>query len=79
MDAIRKALKKLNARERERVKEILTKLLSGNLQGLDIRKLKGRNDVFRVRKGDLRIVYRQEDKSIFILLIERRSEKTYDL
>ncbi len=79
MDSIRKALKKLDAREQERVKGILTKLSSGDLQGLDIKKLKGRNDIFRVRKGDLRIVYRQENKSVFILLIERRNEKTYDL
>lgn len=61
------------------MKEILTKLLSGTLKGLDIKKLKGRNDIFRVRKGDLRIVYRQEGKRIFVLLIERRSEGTYDL
>ena len=78
MDAIRKALKKLNAKERERAKEVLTKLSLGNLQGLDVKKLKGRDDVFRVRKGDLRIVYRRENESILILLIERRNEKTYD-
>lgn len=79
MDAIGKALKKLDAKERERVKEILAKVSSGTTQGLDIKKLKGRNDIFRIRKGDLRILYRQERKNIFILLIERRSEKTYDL
>lgn len=79
MDVIQKALKKLSEKERVRVKEILTKLSSGNLRGLDIKKLKGRSDIFRVRKGDVRIVYRQGDKNISILLIERRNEKTYDL
>lgn len=43
MDAIGKALKKLDAKERERVKEILAKVSSGTTQGLDIKKLKGRS------------------------------------
>ena len=79
MDAIKKALKKLSAKERSRVKEILAKLASGKTQGLDIKKLQGRDDIFRVRKGDIRIVYRKSGKGFSVLLIERRSEKTYDL
>jgi mRNA-degrading endonuclease RelE of RelBE toxin-antitoxin system len=79
MDAIEKALKKLTAKEKERVKGILAKLASGKTQGLDIKKLQGREDIFRVRKGDIRIVYRKSDGAISILLIERRNEKTYDL
>ncbi len=79
MDAIEKALKKFTTKEKERVKEMLAKLASGKTQGLDIKKLRGREDVFRLRKGDVRIVYRKSGEAIFILLIERRSEKTYDL
>jgi mRNA-degrading endonuclease RelE of RelBE toxin-antitoxin system len=79
MDTIQKALKKLTAKERERVKEILVRLASGKTQGMDIKKLQGRDDIFRVRKGDIRIVYRKQGTMIFVLLIERRSEKTYDL
>jgi mRNA-degrading endonuclease RelE of RelBE toxin-antitoxin system len=77
MDAIEKALKKFNAKERERLKELLEKLARGALQGLDIKKLQGRDDIFRVRKGDIRIVYRKVGSAISILLIERRSEQTY--
>jgi mRNA-degrading endonuclease RelE of RelBE toxin-antitoxin system len=79
MDAIQKALKKFSAKERMQVKEILAKLASDHTQGLDIKKLQGRSDIFRVRKGDIRIVYRKNGKAIFILLIERRNEKTYNL
>jgi len=43
----------------------------------NIKKLKGREDIFRVRKGNLRIIYRIEKEEIFILTVERRSEKTY--
>ncbi len=79
MDPIEKALKKLTSKEREHIKAILAKLISNKTQGLDIKKLKGRDDIFRVRKGDIRIVYRKKQDELFILLIERRNEATYDL
>jgi mRNA-degrading endonuclease RelE of RelBE toxin-antitoxin system len=77
MDAIAKALKKLSAQEREWVRVLLGKVIEGKTQGLDIKKLQGRDDIFRVRKGDIRIIYRRSAGVILILLIERRSEKTY--
>ena len=77
MDAIEKALKKLTTKDRERVKELLEKLAAGRLYGLDIKKLQGRDDIFRIRKGDIRIVYRKVGSAVSVLLIERRSEKTY--
>ncbi len=77
MDKIKKALRKLTPKERGRVKKILEQLNSRNIGDLDIKKLKGRNDIFRARKGDIRIIYRIIEKEIFILAVERRSEKTY--
>ena len=77
MDKIKKALHKLTPKEREWVKEILKQLNSRNIDNLDIKKLKGRNDIFRARKGDIRIIYRIIGKEIFILAIERRTGKTY--
>jgi len=60
------------------VREILTSLRSGAIEGLQIKKLKGREDIFRVRKGKIRILYRVADNgAIFILTIERRRERTY--
>jgi mRNA-degrading endonuclease RelE of RelBE toxin-antitoxin system len=79
MDKIAKALKKLSQNQRELIKEILTKLKNKQLENLDCKKLKGRNDIFRIRKGRLRIIYRQDEKgNIFILAIERRSDTTYN-
>lgn len=79
MDKIAKALKKLSPKERELIKEILVKLKNKQLENLDCKKLKGRNDIFRIRKGQLRIIYRQDLKgNIFILAIERRSDTTYN-
>lgn len=77
MDKIQKALQKLSEKERALVKNILLRLESGNFIGLDMVKLKGHKDIFRVRKGDLRILFILRDKTISILAIERRSEKTY--
>ena len=77
MDKIEKALKKLSAKERLQIKHIFTKLNSGKFEGLNIKKLKGREDVFRVRRGDLRIIYRVGGRDIFILSIDRRRQDTY--
>mgnify|MGYP001598047906 FL=1 len=71
MDKIEKALRTLTAEERKLIKEVLSKLTSGNTAGLDIKKLKGREDIFRARKGTLRIIYRKIKEKIFILAVER--------
>jgi mRNA-degrading endonuclease RelE of RelBE toxin-antitoxin system len=78
MDRVEKALAKLTPKERRVIVGILRKLRDGETKGLDIKKLKGRDDIFRVRKGDLRIIYRRHSGETFILAIERRKENTYD-
>lgn len=77
MPELEKELAKLTAKERKNVRAILEKLDRGDFHGLNIKKLKGREDVFRVRKGNVRIIYRVSGKGKYILAIERRSEKTY--
>jgi mRNA-degrading endonuclease RelE of RelBE toxin-antitoxin system len=77
MDKIQTALNKLSKKERGQIKIILIKLNSGSFKGLDVVKLKGRTDIFRMRSGKLRVIFRLRDKTISILAIERRSEKTY--
>ncbi len=77
MDKIDKALQKLSVKERKQIKQILNRLYSRKFQGLDIKKLKIREDIFRVKKGNLRIIYRLENDDIFILAIDRRREDTY--
>ena len=77
MDKVERALQKLTVKEREWVKQLLVKLQSGRTDSLDIKKLKGRDDIFRARKGKIRIIYRNDRSGFFILLIERRNETTY--
>lgn len=79
MDKISKALRKLSLKERKKIQEILLKLKNNSLDSFEIKKLKGRRDILRIRTGKIRIIYRI-DKSgdVFILAIERRSDNTYN-
>jgi mRNA-degrading endonuclease RelE of RelBE toxin-antitoxin system len=77
MDRIEKALQKLTNAERKKVKEVLQKLTTQNFTNLDIKKLRGRDDIYRVRKGGIRIIYRTNSNQVFILAIERRGKNTY--
>jgi mRNA-degrading endonuclease RelE of RelBE toxin-antitoxin system len=78
MDKISKALKKLSAKEKIKVKILLEKILSGNFSNVDIKKLKGRDDIYRIRQGKLRIIFCNRETVIAILTIERRSDQTYN-
>jgi mRNA-degrading endonuclease RelE of RelBE toxin-antitoxin system len=78
MDKIVKALRKLSSKEKEAIRIIILKIKSNFFSGLDLKKLKNCDDIFRVRKGDLRIIFkRQADGQCFILAVERRTDITY--
>ena len=78
MDNIKKALEKLTPKERKKIKSILIEIKSRRFKNLDIKKLKGHDDILRICKGQIRIIYRMHKKrGIFILTIERRSDTTY--
>ena len=77
MDKIEKELLKLSSKERAQVREILEKILRKDVRGLELKKLKARKDIFRVRKGSIRIIYRDNNGAISILAIERRSDNMY--
>jgi mRNA-degrading endonuclease RelE of RelBE toxin-antitoxin system len=76
-DKIKKLLAKLKSQERELVKLLILRVKLDDTLGLDIKQLKGHSDLFRVRKGRLRIVYRKDANSFLIVRIDRRNEKTY--
>jgi len=79
MDKISKALARLTQAEKEVVKGILLRIKDGSLLGLNIKKLKNCEDIYRVRKGRLRIIFqKKEGEKYNILTIERRSDNTYN-
>ena len=77
MAKIEKFLRKLSIENRKIAKDILIKILSGNLQGLDVKKLKGYTNLFRIRKGNIRIVFHHEDGNINVIFIGMRGDSKY--
>lgn len=77
MDKIDKAIKKLTEKEKGIVKEVVKTLRSERFNNLNIKKLKGESNIFRVRKRKVRIVYQIRDGRIFILKVGHRKENTY--
>jgi len=77
MDRSAKFLKKLSKTELRAVESVLTQVLSSNISGLDVKKLRGYKDVYRVRVENIRIVFLDTLDTLTILLISRRSEKKY--
>ena len=77
MDRTDEALNRLSAKEKQKLKNILFQIENGDFQSLDFKKLKGEKGIFRVRKGDIRVIIRKIDDSIKVLSIERRNSKTY--
>ena len=77
MPDLKKLLSKFNNKERGGIEAFIGKLISLNWHTLDIKKLKGHQSIFRARKGKIRIIFIKEKNQIFILSIDRRSEKTY--
>ena len=78
MSTLEKLLSKFNKEEREILESLIEKIISLDWRGLDIKKLKGYSNFFRLRKGNIRIIYQvKKDKTVYILTIERRASKTY--
>lgn len=78
MDKISKFLNKLNQKEHGVIKDILEKIKKGEIEDLDMKKLKGLDNCFRIRKGEIRIIYRiNETGDASLLSIERKNDNTY--
>lgn len=76
---IDKFLQKISQKERLALIALVKKISTKKLVGLDVKKLSGRGDVFRVRKGVYRIVFSVSKTDTKIITIERRSDTTYNL
>jgi mRNA-degrading endonuclease RelE of RelBE toxin-antitoxin system len=76
MDKLDKFLKRLSESEREEIAYLVSRIVRNDLKNLDVKKLKGL-EVYRVRKGSLRVLFRREGGDSKVIIIERRSERTY--
>jgi mRNA-degrading endonuclease RelE of RelBE toxin-antitoxin system len=77
MDKNLKFLKRLQAQERIALEQVLKRLLVRDIKTLDIKKLSGYRDVYRVRVGNIRVIFLDTETHVEVLEISRRSGKTY--
>lgn len=77
MDKIKKFLRKLTLEEQETVAEIIQKVILDDVSDLDVKRLQGYWDIFRVRKGSIRIIFKRIPGENRILEVTRRSDTTY--
>lgn len=77
MERIDKILRALRQNERERVMFCVEKILIGDTSALDIKKLKGQEYFYRVRAGDLRIIFTKKESEVRIVSIDRKNDNTY--
>lgn len=71
VDKISKALNILSSQNKTKIKAILQNIQNGELLNLDIKKLKGRTDVYRARKGSIRVIFYKTKQTTKILAVER--------
>lgn len=58
---------------------MIRKILKKEFDDLDNKKLKGYKDIFRVRKGKIRIIYQVIGNKMIILVINKRKDDIYKI
>jgi len=77
MDKIRKFLRRLTLSEQLEFDELIEKITSNNLSHLDIKRLQGYVDYYRVRKGTFRIIFKKTPTGNRLIEVTRRNDNTY--
>ena len=73
-----KQIARIPAKERLKIERVIGRIIAHDLSGLDVKKLKGLKNAFRLRKSNFRIIFQFEKSESTILSIERRNDRTYD-
>ena len=79
MDKIQKFLDQLVEHEYQVVCQVLAKIVADNFVGLQIKKLQGRNSYYRVRIGQIRIIFVKSVEGNVIMAVSRKNDNTYKL
>ena len=70
---------RLSDEERDKLKSLFVRIQNHDFTHLDMRKLKGHENIFRVRLGKMRVIFRVDaTEEIYIIAVERRSDTTYN-
>ena len=79
MDKYEKFFAQLDARMRDAVAEAVVKIKANDLDGLDLKPIKGKKDFFRVRKGKVRIVFMRTPSGNELAAMDWRDSAYRDL
>ena len=77
MNKIDKFLLKLDKKTRLVLEEIVILIVSNNFSFLDLKKLKGSRNLYRVRVGRIRVIFEQTKNGNNIISISNRDDNTY--
>jgi len=77
MEKIKKFFQKISKKDSQKISQVIEKIINNEITNLDIKKLKGYKDIYRVRVSIFRIIYRKAEEDIYILEISKRNDKTY--
>jgi len=77
MDRISKVIRKLDRKHCLAVEAAMPNILRNDFRGLDVKKLTGFRSRYRVRIGDVRIIFIRKRDDISIIAVDRRNESTY--
>ncbi len=70
-----KDFRKLEKRRKNLILEKLSLLAIGNWEPLDIKKLKGSDEYYRIRSGNYRILFEKRKTELVIILISVKHRK----
>lgn len=74
---LEKFLAKVTEKEKKILDGVIEKIIEKDLKGFDVKKLAGHDDVFRIRKGNFRILFKVTKTDNKIILVDKRSDTTY--
>lgn len=78
MTKLEKFLRKLTAKRRAQIEPVTLKVVSRNFSGLNFIKLGGLGDLFRVRQGNIRVIFSMSDSEpVKLIRVEFRGDTTY--
>ena len=77
MDKTSKFLKRLSDQDRLKLKKVINNVLAGDIKNLDTKKLKGHGNMFRIRVGNMRIVFKNENNLISLIFVGRKNDVIY--
>lgn len=77
VDKIKKYLARIPQKERDVLDPVFDQILNVDDKRLDIKRLRGFSNLYRVRVGSSRIVFQDNNSERRILFVGKRDENTY--